>query len=328
MMQSNLCNGTGDGQYSKALSEIGKIRKSVVVALLTNSKEPIRYHIDHRMIDILADHLDVALSQSSNSDGKIPQLSLILNTEGGNIPAAIGMVSLIREYVTSFEVIVPDEAFSAGTVLALGADRIVMTRRACLGPADPQITGRYGSVAAADIEVFVSSPAFKENQKIEALDKLLKDQGLIAIGRLLRSQRLVRQTLTKYLSRTISDQTQRDRTLSFLLGAESLHDMGILRVQAKRDLGLPVEFADEALEQSCMQLMAAMKCFFSVPSLHGYNEQNPIYENIPVSCFSVISTGYGRSTLDGILFVQKTPKGLMYQGKSNSLVLKHLSFGE
>lgn len=69
-------------------------------------------------------------------------LDLLLHTSGGDIDAAEKLISMVRTVVGtgSLRVIVPDFAKSAGTLMALGAGKIVMSDTSELGPIDPQIT--------------------------------------------------------------------------------------------------------------------------------------------------------------------------------------------
>lgn len=68
-------------------------------------------------------------------------LDLMLHTGGGDIDAAEKLISIVRTRVGTgqLRVIVPDFAKSAGTLMALGADEIVMSDMSELGPIDPQI---------------------------------------------------------------------------------------------------------------------------------------------------------------------------------------------
>jgi ATP-dependent protease ClpP protease subunit len=68
-------------------------------------------------------------------------LDLILHTGGGDIDAAEKLSALIRTTVgdAQLRIIVPDYAKSAGTMIAVGADNIVMGDTSELGPIDPQI---------------------------------------------------------------------------------------------------------------------------------------------------------------------------------------------
>jgi ATP-dependent protease ClpP protease subunit len=74
-------------------------------------------------------------------------LDLLLHTGGGDIDAAEKLNSIVRAKVGTgtLRVIVPDYAKSAGTLIALGADRIVMSETSELGPIDPQIMLSDGS---------------------------------------------------------------------------------------------------------------------------------------------------------------------------------------
>lgn len=73
-------------------------------------------------------------------------IDLMLHTGGGDIDAAEKIVSILRTCVGSarFRVIVPDFAKSAGTLIALAADEVVMSDSSELGPIDPQFLKRDG----------------------------------------------------------------------------------------------------------------------------------------------------------------------------------------
>lgn len=66
-------------------------------------------------------------------------LTLVLHTPGGVTNAAESVVAYLRSKFASVEVIVPTLAMSAGTMIALGSDRVIMGRQSQLGPIDPQL---------------------------------------------------------------------------------------------------------------------------------------------------------------------------------------------
>lgn len=72
--------------------------------------------------------------------GAVPRLDLFLMTRGGDTEVPWRIVSLIREFCENFGVLVPYRAHSAGTLVALGANEIVMTKLGELGPIDPTRT--------------------------------------------------------------------------------------------------------------------------------------------------------------------------------------------
>lgn len=70
-------------------------------------------------------------------------VDLLLHTPGGDVDQAERIVQMCRKAIGpegSFRVVVPDSAKSAGTLIALAADSIVMGYCSELGPIDPQIT--------------------------------------------------------------------------------------------------------------------------------------------------------------------------------------------
>ncbi len=68
-------------------------------------------------------------------------LDLLLHTVGGDIDAAEKLITMVRKKVGAaiLRIVVPDYAKSAGTLMSLGADIIVMSDSSELGPIDPQI---------------------------------------------------------------------------------------------------------------------------------------------------------------------------------------------
>lgn len=76
-------------------------------------------------------------------DGNI---DFLIHTGGGDIDAAEKIVRLLRTTVGKgrLRVVVPDFAKSAGTLIALAADKIVMSDTSELGPIDPQFPKRDG----------------------------------------------------------------------------------------------------------------------------------------------------------------------------------------
>lgn len=76
-------------------------------------------------------------------------VDLMLHTKGGSIDAAEKLMGMLRSSVgeAQLRIIVPDFAKSAGTLMVLGADSVVMSDMSELGPIDPQVHlfGRWQS---------------------------------------------------------------------------------------------------------------------------------------------------------------------------------------
>jgi hypothetical protein len=74
-------------------------------------------------------------------------IDLLLHTPGGDVDAAEKLIGLVRSATGEegqVRVIIPDYAKSAGTLMALGANAIVMSDSSELGPIDPQVSSRDG----------------------------------------------------------------------------------------------------------------------------------------------------------------------------------------
>ena len=82
-------------------------------------------------------------------------LLLVLHTPGGMAEAAQTIVDYLRSKFSAIDVLIPTYAMSAGTMIALGCDRIMMGRQSQLGPTDPQlIVGNRPFSAHSIVEQF------------------------------------------------------------------------------------------------------------------------------------------------------------------------------
>lgn len=96
-------------------------------------------NIDHHASSLNPDDV-VPLGDALSQMGKVENLDLVLHTPGGSGETAEKVVELCRSHCRGeFRVVVPNMAKSAGTLIALGADTIVMGYCSELGPIDPQI---------------------------------------------------------------------------------------------------------------------------------------------------------------------------------------------
>jgi hypothetical protein len=72
--------------------------------------------------------------------GPRKRASLFIKSDGGSGEASLRMVNLLRDFVGDLTVLVPLECASAATMLALGADRILMGPLAQLSAVDTSLT--------------------------------------------------------------------------------------------------------------------------------------------------------------------------------------------
>ncbi len=101
----------------------------------------------HAPISIGYEDLVAINDQVSNLNGR--ELDIILETPGGSGEVAEDIVKLLREKYDNIAVIVPGWAKSAGTLIAMSCDEILMEPASALGPIDAQIT-REGKTFSAE----------------------------------------------------------------------------------------------------------------------------------------------------------------------------------
>jgi ClpP class serine protease len=97
-------------------------------------------------------------------------IDLILHTPGGLVLAAEQIAAALAAHPAQVTVHVPHYAMSGGTLIAVAADRIVMSPSAVLGPVDPQI----GDLPAASLVAVVQE---KDRGSIEDRTLVLADVG-------------------------------------------------------------------------------------------------------------------------------------------------------
>ena len=142
-----------DAMRTRKIARLESQRNSRVI-LLVHRQETMRllgFPIA-RYIDINDSEEVLRAIQMTDDD---ISLDIVLHTPGGLVLAALQIARAIGEHKAKTTVFVPHYAMSGGTLIALAADEIVMSKHAVLGPIDPQL-GQ--SPAASLIKVVEQKP--------------------------------------------------------------------------------------------------------------------------------------------------------------------------
>jgi len=103
------------------------------------------------------------------TDSKNKKLDVYIETPGGSGEAAEELVKMFRSRFDSVNFVISGEAKSAGTLMALSADEIIMTSTGSLGPVDAQVMIGRGQVSAYDYIAWVEQKQ-QEAQKTGILN--------------------------------------------------------------------------------------------------------------------------------------------------------------
>lgn len=76
-------------------------------------------------------------------------LNVVLTTTGGSAMAVERYVNIIRKHYEKVVFIIPDYAYSAGTIFCMSGDEIWMDYFSVLGPIDPQVKNKEGKFVPA-----------------------------------------------------------------------------------------------------------------------------------------------------------------------------------
>lgn len=101
-----------------------------------NIKGPIGNGIEPIILDIIED--------LAEDDEKRDRLLVMITTNGGDALTVERIVNILRQHYEEVNFIVPDYAYSAGTILCMSGDNIFMDYYSALGPIDPQIQNKEG----------------------------------------------------------------------------------------------------------------------------------------------------------------------------------------
>src|SRR5689334_20916359 len=119
------------------MNRIGELRGSSVICYLTSLRPNVAGVIAGDQVRVFFDHLMRLPSRP------VKKLDIFLVSNGGDSVVPWRMVALFREFAEHVAVLIPYRAYSAATLLSLGADEIVMHPFAELGPIDPTVSNEF-----------------------------------------------------------------------------------------------------------------------------------------------------------------------------------------
>lgn len=230
------------------LEQIEAARKSRAILYVTGDRRGLETRISPEVLDIFVDHLDAI--------GVCKRISLILHTNGGETSAAWRLINVLQTFCDELEVLIPLKAYSAGTLMSLGAHKIVMTKQASLGPIDPslydplgpQVPGNPKARAPVSVEAVrgyldEATKVLKisaQSEKAQIFLSLAQHVHPLVLGQIFRSRQQIRFLAEKLLPGQVKDPKQRKKIIDFLCSESGSHDYSVNRREAVT-MGLNIE---------------------------------------------------------------------------------------
>jgi len=282
---------------TKLIGDLEKERGSKVIVYFTGDRPPFGSRIAEDIVRPLYEHL-----MNLNFDKGRKAIDLFLYSRGGDVSVPWRIASMVREFCEEFNVLVPYKAQSAATLLSLGADNIIMGKKAELGPIDPTLvkaTIGEGALPQQEISVedvnsflsFVKERANITDQSAlaQVVGTLVDQISPLALGNVNRQNSHIRLVARKLLTsrREKMDEEKINSVIETLTEKIYSHGHGIGRKEAK-DSGLPIIFPDYKTENSIWQLYLKYENFLKLsdpiyPEIELAEDENKIMENLPVA---------------------------------------------
>jgi len=105
--------------------KIQEYRNSKLLVYFTGDRRPFPSQIAEDAVLPLYKHLFALKRRRPKTD----RIDLFLYTRGGDVSVPWRIVTMIREFCNDFSILIPYKAHSGGTMIAMGADRIVMGKK-------------------------------------------------------------------------------------------------------------------------------------------------------------------------------------------------------
>ncbi len=264
------------------IHQIEDERKSKILVYFLGDRPNIPANMASDAVRWIYDHL-----LNINEGNKVNQIDLFLYSVGGNLDAPWQIITTLREFCNNLHVLIPYKAYSAATLLSLGADKILMGKKSELGPIDPQMVAQHHSskgsqpitspFSVEDITSYISflrdKVGLTDQRALYELTKTLAETLSPAVlGQVNRTHSHIRLVARKMLSlvKPPLENVLINNVVESLTEKIYVHGHTIGREEAKQ-IGIQVENMDSNIEKLCWQLYLEYENLTKLNSLANPN---------------------------------------------------------
>ena len=265
-------------ERKKIYQKIEEIRKRPLIAYVTS----IRPGCSVQMATDTIPYLIKQINKIKDTDS----IDILILSNGGDPIVSWRIISILRERFKNVGILVPYTAYSAATLLALGANEIIMHPYANLGPLDPQLSfpdtnGKQKKIGYEDIIKYIDFVKDTSNNEpsvlIDALDKLTKELPPTLIGFAKRSSSLGQTMCEKLLKTHMTNDDKVTEIINSLHNNYYHHGYPLSRKEAI-NLGLPITKSNPEIETLLWELYEdySNEMSFDIP----YNPELIVMNNL------------------------------------------------
>jgi serine dehydrogenase proteinase len=220
-------------------------RKRPLIVYVTSKREGVYAIMSTDALPKIIEQIDALPAGSEAVD-------FLIASHGGDPMVAWRIMTLIRQRVKNVAVMIPQSAYSAATLVAFGADEIIMHPNGHLGPVDMQITtigdsGQAKRFSTEDISAFLEfvrdNLKITDQEHIRILFELTcKEVGSLVIGFSARSSKLAVDLGERLLALHMADDENRSKLRSIVENMSRKFQSHAYPVNRKEavEMGLPV----------------------------------------------------------------------------------------
>jgi hypothetical protein len=251
----------------RIIGEIEKLRSSRVLSYVTGDRPPTPAQIGDDAVRPIYEQL--------RKMGHVPRLDVFLYSRGGAIDVPWRIATALRTASDEWNMLIPFRANSAATLLALGADEIVLGRQGELGPIDPIMSiqrvapgpgGGQGTPVQDNVNVedvmayvkFTRERAGLSDQQalVTGLSKLTDRLDAVALGSAYRTHSHIRDVARRMLLSRSKPIGEQDMATIIETLAERVYAHGhAIGLRDAEQIGLPAKGAEDALDDAMWRLL-------------------------------------------------------------------------
>ena len=240
----------------KLFKEISGIRERPLISYITSFRQ-------NASASIASDVIPEFLKQLQSLPKDNPNIDLLVISYGGDPTVSYRIITILRERYKKIGVLLPFAAYSAATLISLGADEILMHPFSNLGPVDPQLSYKknndeninFGSEDLRKFIEFVRQDVglTDQEQMQKSFEMVCSEVGAIPIGIAKRSSQLALSMGEKLLSTHLSDNNKAKTITETLNKSFYHHGYPLGRTEALK-IGLSVAKPPKNLEDLLWQV--------------------------------------------------------------------------